>query len=253
MHVALQGFRCGRVLAHTAVLCLALIAGGCAQGDFGRISPLMVRDDMHDWVGPASVNDEAASRFPLTSDERLLRDLAYPLIVQPYERDRVDAVVHEYGLTRPYPRGTYDRAAYANHLLTIWRRSPASAYAQLIDDARNDITRLPQFFATAARVRDVDEKRRRSMFYVSALSAAERANALQRVKENANVIDWVRESLVNRTASYRIALEHLVVRAPSNEVVQAEHVINVLKERTAFYWRRLPPPYVREQSLAAAR
>jgi hypothetical protein len=78
------------------------------------------------------------SPLPLTADERLLRDLAYPLIVQPYERDRIDAVVHEYGFTKPYPRGSYDGAAYANHLLQTWRRSnPDAAEAErLINELR---------------------------------------------------------------------------------------------------------------------
>ena len=37
---------------------------------------------------------------------------------------------------------------------------------------------LPQFFETAARVLDIDQKRRKSLAYVSALSPAERNNAL---------------------------------------------------------------------------
>jgi hypothetical protein len=223
----------------------------CAQGDFGRISPLMKTDDMHAWLA-YDATQEPMSPLPLTNDERLLRDLAYPLIVQPYERDRIDAVVHEYGLTKPYARGTYDRTAYASHLLQTWRRSPESAYAQLIDDVRNDITRLPQFFAIAGRVRDLDEKRSRSMFYIAAVSAPERNAALQRVKENGAIIDWVRETLVERALSYRFALERLVISAPNREVVEAERVINELRERTAFYRRHLPPPYIREPSLARA-
>src|SRR3954452_9892147 len=129
MTSARQRVRCASL---AAALCLSLALGACAQGDFGRISPLMKHDDMHAWLA-YDATQEPMSPLPLTSDERLLRDLAYPLIVQPYERDRIDAVVHEYGLTKPYMRGTYDRTAYANHLLLTWRRAPDSAYAQLID------------------------------------------------------------------------------------------------------------------------
>ena len=248
MTSARQRVRCARL---AAALCLSLALAACAQGDFGRISPLMKNDDMHVWLAYDATR-EPMSPLPLTADERLLRDLAYPLIVQPYERDRIDAVVHEYGLTKPYARGTYDRAAYAGHLLQTWRRSPESGYAQLIDDVRNDITRLPQFFATAARVRDLDVKRSRSMFYIASVSQAERSAALQRVKENGAIIDWVRETLGERALSYRFALERLVMAAPNGEAAEAERVINELRERTAFYRRHLPPPYVREESLARA-
>jgi hypothetical protein len=237
---------------HAAAFAVAAALGGCMQGDFGRIPPTLVSDNMHAWVA-SDATQEPLSSLPLTSDERLLRDFAYPLIAPPYQRERLDAVVFDYGVSRPFPRGTYDRSAYAEHLLTTWRRSPASAYAQLIDDVRNDITRLPQFFTIAARVRDMDEKRRRSSAFVSAVSPAERADAYQRMKENAAVVDWVRERLVDRIVSYGVALERLVIVAPNDEAAQAEHVINELRQRADYYGRHLPAPWAREQSLAAAR
>ena len=79
---------------NAAVLSLALTLGACVQGDFGRIPRTLVSDDMHAWVA-SDATQEPTSPLPLTSDERLLRDLAYPLIVQPYQRERPDAVVHE--------------------------------------------------------------------------------------------------------------------------------------------------------------
>jgi hypothetical protein len=242
----------GTQARHAAALTLTFALAGCMQGDFGRIPSTLVTDDMHAWVA-SDATHEPLSPLPLTSDERLLRDLAYPLIAPPYQRERLDAVVFDYGVSRPFPRGTYDRGAYAGHLLATWRRSPASAYAQLIDDVRNDITRLPQFFTIAARVRDMDEKRLRSSAFVSAVSPAERAYAHQRVKENGAVIDWVRERLVDRIVSYRVALERLVIVTPDGEAAQAEHVINELRQRTDYYWRHLPAPWAKEQSLAAAR
>ena len=57
-------------------------------------------------------------------------------------------------------------------------RSSAALYARLIDDIRNDTTRLSQFFETAGRVIDIDQKREKSLAYVSEVSKRERANAL---------------------------------------------------------------------------
>jgi hypothetical protein len=52
---------------------------------------------------------------------------------------------------------------YYNRLMSDWHRSPSSRYAQLIDDIRNDTTRLSQFFETAGRVMDIDQKRQKSL------------------------------------------------------------------------------------------
>jgi hypothetical protein len=89
-----------------------------------------------------------------------------------------------------------------------------SSVRAAIDDIRNDTTGLAQFFETAGRVIDIDQKRQKSLVYISALSKAERANALRRIRENIHVLDIVRISLANRVISYRFALEHLVIMTP---------------------------------------
>jgi hypothetical protein len=132
------------------------------------------------------------------------------------------------------------------------RRSPSAAYARLIDDIRNDTTRLSQFFETAGRVIDIDQKRQKSLAYVSPLNKAERANALRRVRENINVLDIVRISLANRVASYRFALEHLVIMTPQIQAVDAERLLNQLQVQISRY-DMLPPTWAREPSLASAR
>ena len=46
-------------------------------------------------------------------------------------------------------------------------RSHTSRYQQLIEDVRNDITRFEPFFASAARVIELDRKRSASLKMVS--------------------------------------------------------------------------------------
>lgn len=235
-----------------AFAALALLAG-CANGDFGEVKPTLVRDDIHDWVG----RDNAAGRpispsnFELTDDERALRDLAFPLIEPPYDRQKWYSVAGEYGLIRPSPRAAANRRAYLAHLMAVSDVSPAARYAQLIDDVRNDSTRLPQFFETAGRVLDIDQKRRKSLAYVSSLSDTERTNALNRIHENARVVALVRASLAQRAASYHFALERLVIMTPSPQAIDAERALNLLQTQIARYRTFLPPTWVRERSLAA--
>ena len=110
------------------------------------------------------------------------------LIEAPYDRQQWYSVAGEYGVYRPKRGPAFDRTTYANRLLSSYERSPSARYSQLSDDIRNDITRLPQFFETATRVIDIDQKRRKSLALISALSPAERKNAELRMRENASIV-----------------------------------------------------------------
>jgi hypothetical protein len=244
-------FRHRRIFALAALLLLS----ACANGDFKEVRPSLVREDIHDWVGPAAVagTDIAPSTFPLTDDERSLRDLAYPLIQPPYERQKWYQVFGEYGLIQSDHRKTFDPTAYAAHLLAQRDRSASARYAQLDDDIHDDATRLPQFFETAARVLDMDRKRRESMAYVTALSPQERDLALRRNAVNASIVAMVRLKLKQRVASYRFALERLVIVTPSLQAVETEQSLNRLKAQIAYYDTHAAPTWVNEKSLASSR
>ena len=234
---------------------LSLVAGCATNGDFGEVQPSMVRDDIHDWLGLDAIAGRPTfpSGFELTDDERQLRDLAYPLIEQPYDRQQAYSVAGEYGVIGSNHRVEYDRTNYANHLFGARYRSPSARYAQITDDIRNDITRLPQFSETASRVLDIDQKRRKSLAYISNLSPGEREHALRRIRENSSLVSLVRTKLAQRVTGYRFALERLVVMTPSPQAVDVERSLNQLQAQIAHYRTRSAPTWAREQSLAAAR
>lgn len=257
MRIVRQRLRCGPVWARRLLVCTSLIAlGGCGtQGDFGQISPSASRADMHDWLSLDAIAGKPTwpSDFPLTEDERIMRDLAYPLIEWPYNRHKFYSVAGEYGVIGADHRTDFDVTAYTTHLFGDERRTASSRYNVLGDDIRNDTTRLPQFFEAASRVLDVDGKRRKSLFYVSPLSEGERTNALRRIDENASIVAMVRRSLDERVAAYKFALERLVVMTPSPQAVQVEQALKELRSRVTWYRTHLPSGWVREQSLASAR
>ena len=66
-------------------------------------------------MGPAAAPGPATNiawRHQLTDEERTLRDLAYPLIEPPYDRNKWYSVLGELGIgSRPWPYP--DRSAYA--------------------------------------------------------------------------------------------------------------------------------------------
>ncbi len=241
--------------ASFALAAFVMLSGCGVNGDFGEINRSLVRDDIHDWIGrkPTSENPATTARFELTDDERQLRDLAYPLLEPPYNRKKFHSVASEYGMTAQTLNEAADRTVYFQYLLDAGDRSPTSRYAQLMDDIRNDTTRLPGFFEVAGRVLDIDGKRRKSMAYVSSLGDIEKAQAKERMHENARVITQVRTSLTRRAASYRYALERLVIMTPSPRAVDAERLLTGLQAQIAQYRGNTAPDYRREQSLAYSR
>jgi len=227
----------GPRLPPLAILALLLLPGCSSIGDFGRLQPALVTDDIHAWVG-----EEAAARvgapisaYNLTDDERTLRDLAFPLIEPAYDRQRWDAVVYEYGTKRSFQRElwAFNVAAYYGHLQATFHRSTAARYNQLMDDIRNDIVRIEPFFETARRVVDLDRRRDASMQHIPDLTPPERINAQARIGENSLTIAWVQHSLTERCASYRFALERLVVAEPEAVAADVDRTLMQLQQQIA--------------------
>jgi hypothetical protein len=218
-----------------AVLALSTLSGCSSVGDLGRLQPYLASDGIHDWVGRDAARSAGApvSNYNLTEDERRLRDLAFPLIEAPYDRQRWNAAIYEYGIDRVFDRGLWvdNPALYYAHLQDAYFRSSAARYNQMIDDVRNDIVRIEPFFAIARRVVDLDRRRAASMAQIAGLSPAERANAQARIGENSLTIAWVSNSLNQRCAGYRFALEHLAVAEPELAAAEADRVLTQLRQQ----------------------
>jgi hypothetical protein len=218
-------------------LLAAAMLGGCAGGDLGRTRENARSDDMHRWLGieaTASVGLRA-SQYQLTDKERLLRDLAYPLIEPPHSRPAWKTVFGDYQpLPAPWRQApAFDRTAYGRILIDEPHRSFSSRYNQLIEDVRDDLTRFEPFFADAIQVLDLDKKRNASLTLVSDLAPRERADAIARMQENTLIVQWVQQCLEQRISSYRWALERLVIQAPDNMAADADRLIGELAAQTA--------------------
>jgi hypothetical protein len=173
----------------------------------------------------------------LTDDERLLRDLAYPLIEPPYDRGRWDSLMLEYGIRRSQEVNwpVHDHRAYGTRLMVRPYRSAAGRYSQLIDDIRNDIVRVDPFFAVARRVLDIDARRAKSLAYVSETTTEERTNVRNRIAENALIVSWVKHSLKQRADAFRYALERIVIATPFPMAVDAERTLAHLQHQIATF------------------
>jgi hypothetical protein len=217
-----------------ASLLFALAVSGCTNGDFGRVRPMFVTDGIHDWVGQESAAAQGIkpSKFPLTDDERLLRDLAFPMIDPPYERNRWYSVLNEYGLNRVFMKGyDYDVTIYFAKLMSKPYRSSIARYHRVNDDIRDDVNRIGPFFALARRVLDTDAQRQQAMKHVHNMSHFEWRNAEARVAENALVVAWVQESLKLRSDSYRFAIERLVLETPMQAARETQQSLALMRQR----------------------
>lgn len=232
-----SGRRVQPVFPLTMLVLTSLALAGCSGGDFGRTREDFRNDDMHRWMGSEVTGSVGLqpSQFQLTEPERQLRDLAYQFVEPPLSRPAWKSVFGDYKpIAPPWRQGVaFDRTAYGRALIDDPRRAQDLRYAQLIDDVRNDITRLEPFYATAAHVFDLDRKRNASLAYVSDLSPREHADAIARMQENAMIVQWAQQCLAQRVSSYRWALERLVIQAPDTTAADADRLINALAAQIA--------------------
>src|SRR5260221_480092 len=214
-----------RSLPALILILIAAALGGCSGGDFGRTRGDFRNDDMHRWLGAEATGSVGLkpSAFQLTENERQLRDLAYPLIEPPHSRPAWKSVFGDYQpLPSPWRQNVvFDRTMYGRTLIDEPHRSHTSRYQQLIEDVRNDITRFEPFFASAARVIELDRKRNAGLKLVSELSPPEQADAVARMEENTLIVQWVQQCLERRISSYRWALERLGIPTPNKIAADA--------------------------------
>jgi len=213
-------------LWRAAALSLAFALPGLAHaGDFGRPSPSLLDGliPRQFWKGPIT----GYSSFPITDLEEQLRDRSYALIRPNEPRGSWNVYIAGFQLAHLFPPdiARYDHTEYARMLLWTPSRSEASLYNRLIEDMAADGQLTGPFVAVACAVADLDLKRERSLVYVGELTNDEVGNALGRIRENRIITAWVQRALHWRLASYRYALDRLVIAVPSGLAVEAERAL----------------------------
>ena len=222
-----------------------VLLGSCAQeGDFGR-PKAGAWNSLVETTGTLAARErgEPSSRFPLTDEERTLRDRAWRFLMPAAGQDAFLDVLANLTRTRVLPPAwrVPDIAAYHDTLISEPFRSPVSRYRRLSDDATADGRLIPGLAAVAARVNDADALRLRSLPFVRVLDDFDVRNAAMRVAENRCLIAWVRLAVGERVARYRYALEHLVIEVPGPEAVGVERTLTALDGRRALLEPLLPP------------
>ena len=218
----------GRACICAALGVFALSASVAAAGDFGRPRYYLEAEPGPFIVdGGPEAPEVVLQAFPWTDDERELRKLADGLVLPPDSPP-----VGFWGDRRIVaPASALDPTAYAAALLASPAASSAARYGRLIDHIRNDVQRWETFLPAWRIVADLDGKRLRSIRYLSVISPGELAAVDQRVAENQTVFAAAKGALLDRAASYRFAMERLVIAQPSPMAVEAERALRDLERR----------------------
>ncbi len=226
-----------------ALVCVALcaISGVRAEssGDYGRPTDSIFFDEFFPWLKGEVLDFTglATPAAPYTDDELQLRDQAYAILLPPGIKRRslltvagVDFVeLWNLLAVEPPP---FDVRTYSDTLMARPYRSSTARYAQLIDDIRADAGLAGPFFALAYRVLDTDGIRQRSFQYVR-IGPDKFELARLRVSENRRLIAEIYRRFQEHIASYRYALDTLIVLTPSPNAVEAERALRVLESRFA--------------------
>jgi hypothetical protein len=226
---------------HHAFVLLALLcpfATACSvEGDFGRRQPSVVTDTIMPAIGryDASKRGEPVSTLPLTDDETELRDRAWRFLSPAYPHSSYEAMLAALRTSRitPPESGDAGPSAYFVALSSLDWRSSTGPYQRLIADISADQSLLDPYDAVLARVIAADDIRRRGLPFVADLTEAQRARVLARIAENQFLAAWVDQSLRERVAAYRYALQHLFVALPDRDGVAAERLLARLGARIA--------------------
>jgi hypothetical protein len=207
----------------------AALAGCVETGDFGRPRASFVSEHVLPFTGSivAGMRGELVSFSPYTDDEKELRQRAWRFLAPAHERLWFERQLAELTRTRILPASAHpsDPSAYHGALVSERARSPASRYRRASEDMQADDKLIEPFLRVAERVAAADLVRLRSLAYVRYLNADQLQAAVARVAENRCLAAWVRTEIKKRAASYRYALEHLVIESPQEEATAAERTL----------------------------
>ena len=183
-------------------------------GDFGRPKPSLLEGliPQQFWKGPVT----GYSSYPLTDPEEELRDRSYALIRPNEPRGNWNIYIAGFQIAHLLPPSfTYsDHTEYTRMLLWTPARSEASSYNRLIEDMDGDGRLTSPLSRSPARSPISFQARAQPRLCERAVGRRDRQR-LWRIRENRMVTAWVHHRRRRRVASYRYALERLVIAVPS--------------------------------------
>lgn len=231
------------------VTATAILLTGCSnKGDFGRTEPSFFEDRVlpvtRSLVG--MVRGAATSDYPLTQDEKALRDLSRDL-ADPSKRASAKKTLMRQAHAAGVAKNKYEKKRRLRHdvgLEATRYRSPYKQHYALLYAVKNDVRLTERFTYTSRRVYKTDNIRYRRLVSSGDLSGDQIRNVTARLKDNREIVNATLLVLENRISDYRLDLKHMKLRAPGPLEREITYAIDSLKIRTrklhskTSYWAR---------------
>lgn len=215
-----------RLLAGAA-LALALLvtsAVGHELGDFGRVKPGVVNDDIIPNVDKFGrwITGQPVSDFNLTDQEREMHDRVYRFLISRHVKDWAfdyEQVVMVASL--------FSKRPGRDDLYYMWlTREPYASsrvrYNTISDDVGADVLTMPSTFASVCAVQLVDRQRAVAASQLDDIEQSMIVQMQTRKAENDLYIARFVRALRYRYDSYSYALDHFLVETPHAEAVNVD-------------------------------
>lgn len=243
--------RFDRITPQTLLVATAtvILLTGCSnKGDFGRTEPSFFEDKIlpvtRTFVG--MVRGVATSDYPLTQDEKALRDLSRDL-ANPNKRASAEKTLMRQAQAAGIAKNKYEKKRRLRHdvgLEAARYRSPYRQHYALLYAVKDDVRLTERFTDSSRRVYKTDSIRYRRLVSSSDLSGDQIRNVTARLKDNREIVNATLLVLENRISDYRLDLKQLKLRAPGSLEREITFAIDSLKIRTrklhskTSYWAR---------------
>ena len=201
-----------------------LPAGAQQLGDFGRLEPGVVNDDLLPLVDP---NRKGANGRPLggmnvTDEEIGMRDRVWRFLAAPQVKDWAWAYTAE---IRPAKAGGGTGKQTGKYYRWLSGQRYDSSHARfntMREHVGWDLGTLPATFASICTVIEIDRQRGVAVAEIDGLDNKLLANVDKRDRDNGKFIARFILALNFRYSSYQYALDRLLVETPGREAVEVD-------------------------------
>ncbi len=196
------------------------LISACARptGDFGRVQPNFIHDDILPEVGKlrARADGEPVSNLNLTDEESEMHDRVWRFLVAPHAKDWFYDIAVEWQRTRLIAAvdNKFSIERYYDYLRTERYSSSRVRYFKLANDIDADLNTAPGVFKAICAALEIDRRRAIAVNSLNSAGVLERNSVNQRKAENALFMDWFVRAIRFRYDSYSLALARLLIETP---------------------------------------
>lgn len=207
-----------------ALAMLVAPAAGHELGDFGRVKPGVLNDELIPWADKLDrrLRGQPVSDLNLTDEEREMRDRLYRFLIARHVKDWAFDYEQIVAVASFASRRAGREDLYYRWLTRERYASSRVRYNTISDDIGADVLTLPGAFASVCAVTIIDRQRAVAVAELDDIEAEMIAEVLARKAENALHVDRFVRALRYRYESYSYALDHFLVETPYPEAVNVD-------------------------------